>query len=201
MSRFATFFVPVVLAGCGGMTATPPSVAPATYERQRAVEPSVCDKAEHVEIKPVGGSFKVPACSAWGGTITYPRLLTFSHFDWHVRSSVTNDFGAPAPPSGTAVFYMQTSNIGLRTPEFENTGAIDVVSNPELLPKHFYSLVVYNFERDNQCRRPPPSGCPPWFVNIGHPSPGTHRLTFSSPLNGAAFNPSKDVVWQFIQLY
>ena len=90
-------------------------------------------------------------------------------------------------------------NEGMHTPAFTNPGVTNTISNPASSENHFYSLMVYNFEADNQCRRPPPSGCPPWFANIGRPARGKHGITFQSPLNGAAFNFSKDPVWQIIQ--
>jgi hypothetical protein len=200
MTRYAIVAV-VVLAGCAGSAAAPTTttVVPGTTDLSRALAPNLCDTPMHVDIKPIGGSFKVPECEGWNGTIVYPRPTGPFHFEWSVRSSVTNNFGVPAPPSGSAIFYMLIINKAMHTPTFTNGGVMNTILNPTLSPKHFYSLVVYNFESDNQCRRPPPSGCPPWFANIGRPAPGTHSITFQSPLNGAAFNFSKDPVWQFVQ--
>jgi len=201
MNRYAILAVVVALAGCAGSAAAPTmtTTVPGTIDLSRAFGPNVCDTPMHVDIAPIGGSFKVPTCEGWNGTIHYPRPSSPFHYDWGVRSSVTNNFGVPAPPSGSAIFYMLIINKGMHTPAFTNGGVMDTISNPKLSSSHFYSLMVYNFESDNQCRRPPPSGCPPWFANIGRPAPGKQSITFQSPLNGAVFNFSKAPVWQVIE--
>jgi hypothetical protein len=200
MTRFAVLLVVAALAGCAGFAGAPTTTTvPGTNNLARSYAPNACDQSMHVDLSPIGGTFKLPPCDGWEGTIGYPRTQFPSHYDWSVTTSVTNNFGVPAPPSGTAIFYMRILNKGPHTPAFVNGERIDIITSPKLLPRHSYSLMVYNFESDNQCRRPPPSGCPPWFAIIGRPAVGRHTIKFASPLNGAALNFSKEPVWQFIQ--
>jgi hypothetical protein len=159
---------------------------------------AACNRKVFVTIKAEGGAFRVPPCSAWTGTIAYPSVNARARFA--VTSSVTNSFGAPTPPSGTAVFYLQTrTKRSPGTPAFRDTGVTDTVSGPAFTSGHTYTLIVYNFAEDAQCPSPPPSQvCPPWIANIGSPSPNTNSITFPSPLNGALFGDEVPV-WQFVQ--
>jgi hypothetical protein len=182
--------------GCAGVAgvAPPSSAMPAqslAHEQsvfaQRPVSPETCDKGARVRIRARGGAFSVPQCAGWNGVIKYP---TTGKARWLVTSSVTNNFGVPAPPSGTAIFYMQTT---LNHPEgpqdFSDTGVSDTVASSQLTSNHTYTLMVYNLPYNDQC----PSGwCGPWILNIGSPEAGKHSITFSSPLNGATVLPGAD---------
>jgi len=139
--------------------------------------------------------FGLPACTGWAGQVGYPSTGGASH--WLVTTSVTNNFGVPAPPSGTAIFYIETE---LLRPKLEwilgGSGAMVTVTSPALTASHSYTLMVYNLYTDSQCHNVP---CPPLTINIGSPQPGKHSVTFSSPLNESSVYPLLVPVWQFIQ--
>jgi hypothetical protein len=191
--------------GCAAVVGVAPSSGPAPQPvtqaqsvfAPRAVSPETCDTRARVRIRARGGAFRVPRCAGWNGVIAYPPPRGPSR--WLVTTSVTHTFGVPAPPSGTAIFYMQTT---LNWPEalvtFLNSGVTDTVTSSQLTSSHTYTLMVYNLYRDDQC---PSGGCGPWILNIGSPEAGKHSITFSSPLNGAAVLPGTDTapVWQFIR--
>jgi hypothetical protein len=116
-----------------------------------------------------------------------------------VTSSVINNFGAPPPPSGTALFYMANLPLAEDPPAFCNCGVTDTISSAQLSSSHTYSLYVYNFASDNQgCASLSKGVCPPWVANIGSPAANTHSITFPSPLNGASLY-GLAIVWQFVQ--
>jgi hypothetical protein len=202
--RFTIFVAAAGLAGCAASASTPvglptqtlPTLAAslAAAHARDAVSPETCDRGEHVLFRQTGGVFRMPGCAGWTGKIGYPPTGT-SHF--LVTTSVTNSFGVPAPPSGTAIFYMATA---LRRPdavlELDGTSGMATVTSPRLTAAHSYTLMVYALFYDDQCRQPP---CPPWVANIGSPRPGKHSITFASPLNDAGIQPSSIPVWQFIQ--
>jgi hypothetical protein len=144
----------------------------------------------------------MPRCAGWTGVINYPAGN--ERFTWSVTTSTTNSFNAPAPPSGTPIFYMQTKVIKPRRqePAFADTEVMNTVSSPVLSSDHSYTLIVYGLFESSQCPTEPPSGrCPPWVANLGSPSPNTHSMSFLSPLNGAVFGGADFVVpvWQFVQ--
>jgi len=200
MNRFALPAL-LVLAGCAAAATTSPPTVPFTALAQpqsHLLAPGACDQGKHVKISKNGGAFKVPPCSGWTGTINYPPPLDHKGFLFSVTSSVTNNFGASPPPSGTPIFYMQTrSTTDRRAPEFAESGVTNTITSPALVSSATYSLYVYNFGIDDQCSSPP---CPPWFANIGSPQQGMHSITFASPLNGAAFlGGGFSPIWQFVQ--
>jgi hypothetical protein len=159
-----------------------------------------CTHRVRVRIRKGGGTFAMPRCVGWAGTINYPPGN--QNYAWSVTTSTTNDFGAPAPPNGTAIFYMQTKAVkGRSAPSFANTGVMNTVSSSAFSSDHSYSLFVYGFLQDSQCPVQPPSRCPPWVVDLGSPAPSAHTLTFVSPLNGAEFGGFSYLtpVWQFVQ--
>jgi hypothetical protein len=159
-----------------------------------------CAHRTRVRIRQGGGTFAMPSCAGWRGAISYP--LGNQRYEWSVTTSTTNSFGAPTPPSGTAIFYMQTKVVTRhRLPAFANTGVMNTVSSPALSSDHGYTLFVYGFAEDSQCPVPPPSRCPPWVMNLGSPAPNSHSLTFVSPFNGALFGGIGYLtpVWQFVQ--
>jgi hypothetical protein len=145
--RFIVFLAIAALVGRGGSGAVKSAVAPekVVQPQPRLVSPDTCDTAVHVTIKKVGGSFRVPPCSRWSGTINYPPTSNQRPYFLSVTSSVTNNFGAPPPPSGTAIFYLQTKNVTAgRSPVFDG-GAMDTIASPQLTSAHSYTLIVYNF--------------------------------------------------------
>ena len=64
---------------------------------------------------------------------------------------------------------------------FHNEGVEDTVASPNFTSDHTYTLNVYRFFYNDQC---PSTQCT-WTMNIGSPQPGSHSITFVSPLNGA----------------
>jgi len=155
-----------------------------------------CGVAKRYIIKWGGGAFSMPPCDNWSGTIGYPNGNHWYLFA--VTTSTKNSFGAPPPPSGTAIFYMHTNRVQPRSaPSFGNTGVTDTVTSPQLTSDHTYTLIVYGFQIDSQCSSPPPSGCPPWSANIGSPMPSTNSITFVSPWNSALIPAA--TTWQFVQ--
>jgi hypothetical protein len=201
MTRLMVVVAVASVAGCAGSAPSAPSqslIAPsqALFQPQsRTVTPNACDTGVNVRIKNAGGLFHVPPCSGWTGTINYPQPSAPHRYKWTITSSVTNNFGAPPPPNGTAIFYMQTADDSRFDTGFAaDQNVTNTVSNFQLTSGHTYSLMVYGFLFDNQCSSPP---CPPWSASIGSPAPGSHSLTFQSPLNGAALAGA--AVWQFIQ--
>jgi hypothetical protein len=202
------------LAGCAGSSAGQGAAGAVPLSSQQvefsagqqlaqtfaqAKSPDKCNKTVHVHIKGNGGSFTVPLCSGWSGTITYPApAAPRLHYPQLLTSSVTNNFGVPAPPSGTAVFYMeekpQQHGVQFSNP---SPGVTNTITSPSLSSNHTYTLLVYYFASDPQCSNPS-QGCPPWVANIGSPAPSTHSITFTSPLNGALLS-TYPVVWQFVQ--
>jgi len=163
--------------------------------------PGGCDRPMRRAIDKSGGAFAIPPCSGWVATIDYPP--TGNGLDYHVgvTSSVTNNFGAPPPSSGTPILYIQMVDRARNSePNFQMTGAQDTVTSPQLLASHWYTLTVYGLANTDQCVNTP---CAPWTMNIGSPNPSTHSITFSSPLNGALFAGGAiggtPIVWQFVQ--
>jgi hypothetical protein len=211
--RYTILFAGALLAGCSVSTGAQPTLAPLgslaappikvlTQARTYDPAPATCDKGVHVRMDTHTGSFRLPPCAGWKGLIRYPtfhgpeQAKTVSH--WTMTTSVTNMFGAPAPPSGTPLFFMQ---MHLDRPvdwEFPNADVTDTVTSPAFTSSHTYTLIVYNFVDDNRCDDTP---CPPWVLNLDSPQPGGHSITFSSPLNGAHVGggPLGAPVWQFIQ--
>jgi hypothetical protein len=199
MARYLSVFAVIVLAGCAGSTGQPTANLPAQtlgQSQSQLTGLDICDKGHRITIHARGGTFYAP-CAGWKGTINYPPTIR-GFYTWNVTSSVTNNFGAPPPQSGTAIFYIQTTDASRnRDTGFRDTGVTDTVNSPRLSSTHSYTLNVYNFLIDNQCGVDP---CPPWTANIGSPQQGTHSITFASPLNGAVFNGGiRNVIWQFVQ--
>jgi hypothetical protein len=200
MPRYTALLAATLLAGCAGSSA--PTQIPASSQTgaqalSRTAQFDACDTAAHAMIRAGGGQFALPACAGWKGKIVYPPT-TGTTYRWLATSSTTNSFGAPPPPSGTAIFYMQTArtvNHGSGA-TFQNTGATDTVTSTAFRPSATYTLIVYGLYTDDQCPSAPPSCCPPWTQNVGAAS-GNHSITFGSPLNGAVVNG--DTVWQFVQ--
>ena len=209
MVRLSVLFTAAFLAaGCIGAATSMPAPLPVPGRPEgtavaiasgslsvRPASPMACDKGVRVLIHGGEHGFRVPPCAGWKGQIRYSSIRGVSH--WTMTSSVTNNFGVPAPPSGEAIFYMQ---MWLRNPpdwEFNNDGVTDTVTSPLLTSDHTYTLNVYNFVYNDQC---PSSQCT-WTMNIGSPQPGSHSITFSSPLNGATvFRGTLNTpVWQFVQ--
>ena len=153
----------------------------------QSVGPDACDKPKGVLIKKTGGTFTIPGCKGWSGTFGYPPQapVHWPSFHFQLTSSVTNNFGAPPPPSGTAIFYLQMGFLGHIPPDFQNTGVTDTISSPQLKPSQSYSVYVYEFDNG------------PYWAGIGSPVPSTDSITFVSPLNGEMF--SGPIVWQFVQ--
>jgi len=140
----------------------------------------------------------MPPCAGWSGHIGYPYVGIRSR--WLVTTSITDNFDAPTPPSGTAIFYMLTQ---LQVPKgelgLEGSGASVTVAAPTLTADHTYTLIVYNLVFYSQCKSDP---CPPLVVNLGSPQQGHHTLTFPSPFNDSVVpssTPPFAPVWQFIR--
>jgi len=156
----------LAVTGCTGSVASQGSGVPASPPSANGVQAvalslfgSAPDKRQgcgvtlRYVIKASGGAFPVPACSGWGGTIGYPNGN--HRYIFGVTGSVTNDFGAPPPPSGTAIFYMHTNKVQPRNPPvFGNTGVTDTVTSSQLMSSHTYTLIVYGFIFDSQCPQP-----------------------------------------------
>jgi len=210
--RFLAFVVLLGLAGCAGASSII-SAAPALGTKGAAVnatqltvgadasnehaQPTACDVEVHVQVSKHGGAFRVPPCDGWKGLIRYPATAPTQH--WRVTSSTTNTFGIPAPPSGTAIFYLRTAVFHPRNSvAFANSGVLDTITSPAVASAHSYTLIVYRFLDDSQCNDAP---CPPLVMSLGSPQPGSHSITFVSPLNGAVLGPGLPAgpVWQFIQ--
>ena len=208
MKRYSILFAATLFAGCAGSASSPSMIAPTGAQsvtapigslvqaQSRSASPESCGQRVHFVAHPRGGSFQVPHCGGWSGTIAFPTARIRSV--WSVQSSVTNDFGAPSPPSGSPIFYMQTALHHPVGTGFHDDGVDDTVTGPGLSAGHTYTLNVYNFLYNDQC---PSTQCV-WTMNIGSPQPGSHSITFTSPLNGAvvvsAGTPGAPV-WQFVQ--
>ncbi len=197
-----------LVAGCAG-AATSMSAAPLVQSAPQSgtvasegsspgihpASPMTCDEGVRVLIHAGNHAFRVPRCAGWKGQIRYSSSRGVSH--WTMTTSITNNFGVPAPPSGEAIFYMQMYLHNPSDWEGNNTGVTDTVTSPLLTDAHTYTLNVYNFIYNNQC---PSSQCT-WTMNIGSPQPGSHTLAFGSPLSGATIfsGPGFAPVWQFVQ--
>jgi hypothetical protein len=206
MTRYAALFIVVLLAGCASATNSPATLAGGPQAafapmgsiveaQSRSVAPESCGRKVHFTAHPDGGSFQVPHCAGWSGTIQYPTQPLKSI--WNVMSSETNNFGAPPPPNGTAIFYMRMQLLHPAGALFHNEGVDNTIMSPKLTSAHTYTLNGYNFVYNNQC---PSSRCT-WTLNIGSPQPGSHSITFPSPLNGTEADQGSDVplIWQFVQ--
>jgi hypothetical protein len=213
--RLSLSLVAALLVGCAGAATSPgalPSpqssslgVADPTASSLRAldardltrVSPAACDHGKQVLFHPAGGVFRMPPCAGWSGHIGYPYVGIRSR--WLVTTSITDNFGAPSPPSGTAIFYMATQLKARAELGLEGSGANVTVAAPTLTADHTYTLIVYNLVFYSQCQSNP---CPPLVVNLGSPQQGHHSLTFSSPFNDSAVEtnpPPFAPVWQFIR--
>lgn len=206
MTRYAVLLAAALLAGCAGSIRSQAPIAPTAqsvvppiqavaHVQSRNVSPATCNRSVGLEFKPQGGAFHVPPCGGWTGTINYPAVGVRSR--WSVTSSVTNNFGVPAPPSGTAIFYMDMFMSHPGAIEIPNGGVRDTVTSSAFTADHTYTLNVYNFAYNDQC---PSSQCT-WTMNIGSPQSGSHSITFVSPLNGATViaGTAAGPVWQFVQ--
>jgi hypothetical protein len=209
--RLLPIAVIVVLAGCAAGANS--SSAARTFDAQGGAEatqltvgadagnehaqPTACDVEVHVQVSKHGGAFRVPPCDGWKGLIRYPATAPTQH--WRITSSTTNTFGVPAPPSGTAIFYLRAYTVHPRNiVRFANSDVLDTITSPGLTSSHSYTLIVYRFLCDSQCNC---GSCPPWEMSLGSPQPGSHSITFVSPLNGAlvGYGSEAGPVWQFIQ--
>jgi hypothetical protein len=94
------------------------------------------------------------------------------------------------------MFYMQMQLQHPGVTDFHD-GTTDAVTSSKFTSDHAYTLNVYNFRYNVQC---PSTQCT-WTMNIGSPQPGSHSITFPSPLNGATILGGSDgaIVWQFVQ--
>jgi hypothetical protein len=203
MLRLILGFAILATAGCSTSTGTPTayvrgSVAHAIVladRLSRIGSPDICNKGRRYILRHNGGTFYA-SCAGWKATVNYPPPASAHRFYLEVKSSVTNNYGAPPPPKGTALYYIKTADV---TPQFgltfDSTGITNAISSQQLSSSYTYTLYVYNFEFDNQCSSSP---CPPWVADLGSPQGGTHSITFPSPLNGASFG-NAPVVWQFVQ--
>jgi probable HAF family extracellular repeat protein len=116
MTRYAVVVAAALIAGCAGPTVSQPGLAMTESQsasaptstvvqaRSRSASPEWCGRRVHLTVRPRGGAFQVPHCGGWSGTITYPTTRIRSI--WGVISGVTNSFGVPSPPTGTAILYM-----------------------------------------------------------------------------------------------
>jgi hypothetical protein len=206
MTRYAAFFATALLAGCAASAGSQSALAPIAPQsitapiagvqtQSRSASHASCGRRVHLLAHPRGGSFQVPHCGGWSGTIAYPTAPSRSI--WSVTSSVTDAFRAPPPPSGTAIFYMQMQLNHPPVAIFHNEGVEDTVASPNFTSDHTYTLNVYRFFYNDQC---PSTQCT-WTMNIGSPQPGSHSITFVSPLNGAnvVSGSTGAPVWQFVQ--
>ena len=207
MTRYAAFFATVLLAGCAASAGSQSALAPTEPQsvtapigaivssQSKSVSPALCGRRVHLTAHPQGGSFQAPHCGGLSGTIAYPT--TPGRSLWSVTGSVTDSFGAPAPPSGTAMYYMQMQLQHRLGALFHNDGVNDTVTSPKLTSGYTYTLNVYNLRYNDQC---PSTQCV-WTMDIGSPQPGSHSITFASPLNGATILGGSDgaIVWQFVQ--
>jgi hypothetical protein len=216
MLRLSLSLVALLLVGCAGAVNTPGAIPArqsgsvdladqaaspvgALEPRQlMAVSPAACDHGKQVLFHAAGGVFRMPPCAGWSGHVGYPYVGIRSH--WLVTTSLTDNFGAPTPPSGTAIFYMSAQ---LKVPKaeliLEGNGASVTVAAPMLTADHTYTLIVYNMLSYSKCQSNP---CPPLVVNLGSPQKGHHSLTFPSPFNDSAVassGPQFSPVWQFIR--
>ncbi len=185
----ASAVLALALAGCAASPGASPLAQVPTHTiasllpPSRSLGPDSCDKSKTVLIRSKGGTFTIPACAGWSGTFGYPPVSS-GPFHFELNSSVTNNFGAPPPPSGTAIFYLQMACLGQIAPVFRNTGVTDTITSQKLIPSRSYSLYVYTLEY-------------PYGGLIGSPAPNSDSITFVSPLNGNFF--SSAIVWQFVQ--
>jgi len=202
--RYPVLFAAALLAGCASSTGSSSALAPTGSQSvippiqtltqvQSRASPATCDKAVKMLFRKSASAFRVPPCAGWKGQIRYPTFPKPTW--WTITSSVTDNFGAPTPPSGTAIFYML---MAIRKPvgwAFPSGDVTDTITGSELTSSHSYSLNVYNLVYNDQC---PLSQCT-WTLNIGSPQPGSHTIKFSSPLNGATITGDAAAVWQFVQ--
>jgi len=184
-----------LITGCAATSGSPPFTTaslPGTQAQSIVMQPDACDKTKSFGTSNRGGSFTLPTCAGWSGTITYPPKSQSHGRRWKVISSVSNTFGVPPPASGTAIFYV---SMFILQAGFVESSETDTITSSMLDSSHTYSLMIYNFEDDIQCGSYP---CPPWSASIGSPPPSSHTITFLSPL-GRAATGVVPLVWQFIQ--
>jgi hypothetical protein len=138
-------------------------------------------------------AWRIPPCKGWTGTLGYAEQEDRLHF--RLMTSTTNAFGAPPPPSGTAVFYISVTYdpIGHGVSQFSGNAPQSFIASPRLSSQHAYTLNVYNLEGNQFC----PSGSCVWTMNIGAPSGG--RIDYPSPLSLGDIVSSTPAVWQFVQ--
>ena len=208
MNRYS-ILAATLLVGCAGSAISPSMIAPSdaqsgtapigtlAWTQSRSASPQSCGRRVHLTVRQRGGAFQVPHCGGWSGTINYPSTPIRSI--WGVTSSLINNYGVPSPPSGTAIFYMEMDLFHPGGTDFRDDGTTDTVSSSKFTSAHTYTLNVYNFQYNSQC----PSAQCTWTMNIGSPQPGSHSITFGSPLNGATIvsggGPPTAPVWQFVQ--
>ena len=113
----------VFVAGCGGASSVPSGGAP-TAASSSHMTPNNCDQGKHIFIKPKPGSFDMPDRDGWSGKVGHPHMV-FGSEDWIVTVSTINNFHASTPPSGKAILYMTTEDIGphhrAQLPEWKRT--------------------------------------------------------------------------------
>ncbi len=192
-------FGSVLFGGCaatgGGVVSAPIRVG-LTLSAASSPAPQACDGAARVIMTRRGGTFAIPK-AGWAGKIGYGPAVK-SH--WVVTSSVTNNSGAPAPPSGTPIFYMRvTLNRPGELVVLGSSSVAATVTSRELTAAHTYTVLAYDFVTNSQCPSPPCLS--PWTLNIGSPQSGQHSITFASPLQDASVESGSDgaLLWQFVQ--
>jgi len=202
MNRYFALLCSVLFGGCANgaslPSGTPLSNGP--VERQSIashfVSPELCNENHRSVVKRHTTVWKIPNCAGWSGQITYAafqHLFKPSTCRFLTQSSVTNNFGVPPPPTGTAVFYATVEqdcrdNFGA----FGNAAPPSTITGPGITYPHTYTIYLYDFLEDTAC-----SGDPCAF-NIGSPQQGSNTINYPSVTPGLVFG-GDPVIWQFVQ--
>ena len=104
MTRYAAFFATALLAGCAASAGSQSALAPiapqsitapiAVQTQSRSASHASCGRRVHLLAHPRGGSFQVPHCGGWSGTIAYPTAPSRSI--WSVDQQRNRRLQSPA---------------------------------------------------------------------------------------------------------
>lgn len=127
-------------------------------------------------INPAGGTFTIPPISGFAGVVNYPtNNAPANSTATFVTSAVDITGFAPAPPSGTPIFYIDVLLSSTATAIQFNTGTAGgtLTSNAFVASKQ-YSLFGWVII----------SSAPALFYQFGPVSPSGGTITYTSPVNG-----------------
>ncbi len=155
-TTLAALAVGIGFAGCAGaMNAASPLAPAAPYQQSSVVRTAVApapqsdvvvgdDSGMKIEkLNAAGGTLYLPAVSGFKGSIMYPSSNAPAGTTATLTDSTTNSFGTPAPPVGTAIYYLQVQVGGQNAITFDAGTVKGKIVSSQLLRSKTYSVYCY----------------------------------------------------------